>query len=249
MSTSELFSNTLAGATAEILVMLGTSFILGYLMHWVFASNWKKRHESIKLKNRSLDDSQKMARIKTEELESQFSQLTEELKQTVAKYKRAQTNLMTLKEKYSEVMTQMTQFDVLASDHSSMKRKLKRMEKIRADQKEQIDALKVELLNSRIQASASPVIITNGSTTSIESVRSSKSKGKVRLDDLTLIQGIGPKTQSILNENGIQTFTQLGKMGIKKLKVLMDESGSKSRSFDPKAWATEARQLKKKEKV
>lgn len=240
MSTSSLFSETLAGASAEILVMLGTACILGFLMHWAFASNWKKRHQSIELKNRALDSSNKLARIKNDELESQLTQMANELKTTSANYKRTKTNLLSVKEKHSELAAQMVQFDFLAADHSKMKRKVGRLEKIKNDQKEQIDSLKVELLNSRIQASAS---------TNQPEKESTRKKKPPRIDDLTRIQGIGPKTQSVLNEHGVQTFTQLGRLGIKKLKAMMEESGTKSRTFDPKAWAAQARELKNLEKV
>lgn len=247
MSTSELFSDTLAGASAEILIMLGTSFILGILMHWIFASNWKKRHNSARSQNRSLSDSQKVLRIKNDELESQLQQMAAELKVTTSNYKRSKTNLQVAKEKYSELMSKMAQFDFLASDHQSMKRKLRRLEKIKLDQKEQIDNLKVELLNSRIKASATPAA-SNGISSNGTSNGISKKKA-ARIDDLTLIPGIGPKTQSILNENGIQTFTQLGRTGIKKLREMMDEAGTKSRTIDPRSWTLEARELNKKAKV
>jgi len=44
-------------------------------------------------------------------------------------------------------------------------------------------------------------------------------------DDLTLIEGIGPKTQSVLQAAGIQTFAQLADLAPEKIKELLTESG------------------------
>ena len=44
-------------------------------------------------------------------------------------------------------------------------------------------------------------------------------------DDLTVIEGIGPKTQTVLQAAGIQTFAQLADMVPDKIKEILTEAG------------------------
>ena len=44
-------------------------------------------------------------------------------------------------------------------------------------------------------------------------------------DDLTLIEGIGPKIKSVLQAAGVQTFAQLADMTPEKIKELITEAG------------------------
>lgn len=44
-------------------------------------------------------------------------------------------------------------------------------------------------------------------------------------DNLTLIEGIGPKTQAVLQAAGIQTFAQLADLAPEKIKELLTEPG------------------------
>ena len=44
-------------------------------------------------------------------------------------------------------------------------------------------------------------------------------------NDLTLIEGIGPKIQSVLQAAGIKTFAQLAQMAPEKIKELITEAG------------------------
>jgi len=58
-------------------------------------------------------------------------------------------------------------------------------------------------------------------------------------DDLTRIEGIGPKIQGILNEVDIFTFSQLANADIAKLQSLLDDARL---SFsDPKSWPEQAK--------
>ena len=44
-------------------------------------------------------------------------------------------------------------------------------------------------------------------------------------NDLTMIEGIGPKIQSVLHAAGIKTFAQLAQMAPEKIKELITEAG------------------------
>lgn len=59
-------------------------------------------------------------------------------------------------------------------------------------------------------------------------------------DDLTRIEGIGPKIQQILNERGIMTYTDLANTNPNALKIMLAEAGSRNKMHDPTTWAEQA---------
>jgi predicted flap endonuclease-1-like 5' DNA nuclease len=60
----------------------------------------------------------------------------------------------------------------------------------------------------------------------------------VRVDDLTRIEGIGPKINSLLQEAGISSFAQLADTDVSKLDELLDAAGITL--ADPKTWPEQA---------
>lgn len=61
-------------------------------------------------------------------------------------------------------------------------------------------------------------------------------------DDLTRIEGIGPKIASVLNAAGIQTFAQLAEADPEAIKkILHDEDPRLARLGDPRTWPAQAR--------
>ena len=57
-------------------------------------------------------------------------------------------------------------------------------------------------------------------------------------DDLVIIEGIGPKIASLMQENGITTFDQLGNAGLDILRSILDKAGL--RFIDPGSWSEQA---------
>jgi len=58
-------------------------------------------------------------------------------------------------------------------------------------------------------------------------------------DDLKLIEGIGPKISSLLNQAGIFTFAQLADTPVAGLQAILDKAGL--RLGDPTTWPEQAR--------
>lgn len=58
--------------------------------------------------------------------------------------------------------------------------------------------------------------------------------------DLTVIEGIGPKIASLLNNAGINTFKQLGKTEVTKLKEILAAAGNRYNAHDPTTWGQQA---------
>ncbi|MEJ2759519.1 MAG: hypothetical protein P8046_13645 [Anaerolineales bacterium] len=62
----------------------------------------------------------------------------------------------------------------------------------------------------------------------------------VEPDDLTKIEGIGPKVQGLLNEAGIKTFSQLAAKSAEELDAILDAAGSIYKAMDETSWPKQA---------
>lgn len=59
-------------------------------------------------------------------------------------------------------------------------------------------------------------------------------------DNLRLIEGIGPKIESILRASGIATFEQLADAEADTLRNILEEAGSRFKSHNPQSWPAQA---------
>lgn len=59
-------------------------------------------------------------------------------------------------------------------------------------------------------------------------------------NDLTKIEGIGPKIKEVLNQNGIYTFEQLHKTTRNTLKAYLDKAGPQFKMHEPESWPHQA---------
>lgn len=60
-------------------------------------------------------------------------------------------------------------------------------------------------------------------------------------DDLTMIEGVGPKIAEVLNANGVHTFAQLGDAEVDDLRAILLEAGPGYHTADPSSWPRQAR--------
>ncbi len=59
-------------------------------------------------------------------------------------------------------------------------------------------------------------------------------------DDLTKIEGVGPKISQLLQAAGFATFAQLAKAEINQLEQILEAAGSRYRLADPTTWPQQA---------
>lgn len=71
--------------------------------------------------------------------------------------------------------------------------------------------------------------------------KSKKTAAPTTADDLTKIEGIGPKIAQLLNEDGIKSFADLAKAKSAKLKAVLEKAGARYRIHDPSTWAEQAK--------
>ena len=61
------------------------------------------------------------------------------------------------------------------------------------------------------------------------------------MDDLTIVEGIGPKSQAVLYAAGIRTFAELAEADIDRLRAILEEA--KLRLLTPDTWPEQAAYL------
>ena len=67
-----------------------------------------------------------------------------------------------------------------------------------------------------------------------------EAKEEAAPDDLTKIEGIGPKVQELLNAAGISTFAGLAAKSAEELDAILDAAGSIYKAMDETSWPKQA---------
>lgn len=62
----------------------------------------------------------------------------------------------------------------------------------------------------------------------------------VKLDDLKLIEGIGPKIEGLMKADGITTWAELSKANVERLRAILDAAGPRYNIHDPGTWPKQA---------
>jgi predicted flap endonuclease-1-like 5' DNA nuclease len=95
-------------------------------------------------------------------------------------------------------------------------------------------------------AACSGVLPTNAFSASVKETapKAAKSTAKTttasKADDLTIIEGIGPKIADLLVNEGIDSFAKLAKAKAAKIKEILTAAGSRYKMHDPTTWAKQA---------
>ncbi len=63
---------------------------------------------------------------------------------------------------------------------------------------------------------------------------------KVNLDDLKIVEGIGPKIAELLNNEGIHTWRVLADTSVERLQEILDSAGERYRIHSPTTWPKQA---------
>ncbi len=63
---------------------------------------------------------------------------------------------------------------------------------------------------------------------------------KVRLDDLRLVEGIGPKIETLMNRDGIRTWAELAAAPLSRLERILDNAGPRYNMHEPGTWSRQA---------
>ncbi|MTB51294.1 50S ribosomal protein L27 [Lewinella sp. W8] len=63
---------------------------------------------------------------------------------------------------------------------------------------------------------------------------------KIKQDDLTAVEGIGPKIAGLCNDAGITTWRELSETPVEKLQEILDAAGPRYRMHNPGTWPQQA---------
>ncbi len=107
------------------------------------------------------------------------------------------------------------------------------------------EQLKVDLdncrrLQSTLARGATVAGTTTVSSSIVNKVVSTIPEKEIVKDNLKKVEGIGPKIQSVLNESGIWSFSDLAASSTEKLQEILDAQGPRYRVHNPKTWAAQA---------
>jgi len=64
---------------------------------------------------------------------------------------------------------------------------------------------------------------------------------KIKQDDLTIVEGIGPKISELFNENGIITWRDLAEATVPKLQDILNSKGQRYKVHDPSSWPMQSK--------
>ena len=86
-----------------------------------------------------------------------------------------------------------------------------------------------------------PVVAAAPAATVIDIAAAKKAGFAIRnANDLTIVEGIGPKINELFNNAGIKTFVQLAAATVPQMRKILDDGGSRFRIANPGTWAQQA---------
>ena len=78
-------------------------------------------------------------------------------------------------------------------------------------------------------------------TTKAEMPKKAVAPAKIVMDDLTKIEGIGPKIAGLLKSDGIETFEKLSKSKVTAIQAILDKAGKRYAVHNPSTWAEQSK--------
>ena len=103
---------------------------------------------------------------------------------------------------------------------------------------------KLSLTESKAQTSSAAAVAASAAALAAGALASAGSFGfvpqKNGVDDLIIIEGIGPKIKELLHAAGITTFAQLASAPIARVQEVLDAAGPNFRLANPASWAKQS---------
>ncbi len=115
------------------------------------------------------------------------------------------------------------------------------LKSIKKNAEEKVDAIQTEF-NVRTKSVNAPSKVKKATPVKVASKKVTTAK-TVKMTDLKVIDGIGPKMERILNTGGIKSIDALAKSTISKVEKAIEKSGSSFRGINAEAWLTQAKQI------
>jgi large subunit ribosomal protein L27 len=97
----------------------------------------------------------------------------------------------------------------------------------------EVEPIQVEVTMAAVDADTTPSV-------EAEAAPEKKSKGP-KLDDLKIVEGVGPKIEQLLIEGGINTWAELAAADVERLKEILEAAGPRYQIHDPSTWPAQAK--------
>ncbi len=88
---------------------------------------------------------------------------------------------------------------------------------------------------------AAPAVVAEVEAPEVVDAAPKASKKGPKLDDLKIIEGVGPKIETLLKDGGINTWAELAVADVTRLKEILDEAGPRYQIHDPSTWPAQAK--------
>jgi len=215
---------------AETLIIVVGSMLLGILLSYLTAGGNRQKLAGLEA---SLEEERKQS----DALRDQVMQITHERAESLAVNDALKSKISDQARTIFDLQQQVFQKE---ADQRKQQAELEALKTTLDSFEYRIDVLRKELETSPAQEDI-PLksIVTAPLRANYEHV--SKLLGKqVTENDLTIIAGIGPKTASLLQSNGIRSWNDLANTGVDDLRTILADAGGVYKNQDPTHWAKQA---------
>lgn len=220
------FSGACAASTWEVLAMILGSALLGLLLGYLIWGWLRGRILQLEQRSKELE---RIAHLK----DSQIIDLNTRIKALDGERERLSSDLRLKSSQYTEAMAQVT----------ALNERLGKMEQVEAPiDSEGADPARSEAnVGNQVGGEVGKQVEATGTTEASLAIAASVFGKKVQANDLTVVEGIGPKIAGLLSDAGIPTWAALGDARIGTLREVLENAGPRYRMHDPETWARQSR--------
>lgn len=131
-----------------------------------------------------------------------------------------------------------------SAEIDTLKSKIKSLESDLDAEKNKNMALRNEVNSLKSEASAAATSFASSATTTAVAFDADAAKSvfgkKIKQDDLTVVEGIGPKIQGLFHNHNVKTWLALSQCSVEKCQEVLDSGGSRFKMHKPTTWPKQA---------
>lgn len=246
MKLSILFLAFCENCTWEILPMLIGAWLLGWLFWWLF-NRPKYQNRITTLENEMGALHTKVTAAPMVNIDTDLEQLNAELAAANQSNESINANLLRLKGDLNESQSRHNSLNI---ELEKLNRELIDVKKENLDLELKLQACKDDQGKSTVQ----PVVAVSddgpgqddsndasSDTPDAGYTKKSIYVGLLKSSNLKIVEGVGPKIESLMNAAGIKSWSDLASAPPSKIQTILDEAGPRYRVHDPKTWPEQAR--------
>lgn len=197
----------------------------------------KKAHSNLELQLLSLKE--------RKEDDSKFKTLQSDLALMSSSNEKVKSELNECKLSNSILKSELDKNVNMTND---LQKQVDNLKKVNADLSTKNKALMSDVSSKDTELSSSKTslntVITTEKSKEKEEIKATSTPSpfaKLKESNLQIIEGIGPKMESVLYDADIKTWSKLGELSSDEVRAILDAHGDKYRIIDPKTWPQQAR--------